>query len=295
MIHRFQDFHPFLTFFYYCGAILLIMLFQHPTILSVVLFIILVIHFIDDGFRSLRRWRVLIFTTGILILVLNPLFNERGRNVLFEVFGHRVTLEALIYGGITALSIITIIALFVSYNEVMTPNKLLFLFSKFLPQFAILLMLTLRFIPLMKRRLEDISAVQQSKGISVHEGKWRSKAKNGLLYVQVLLTYSLEEAIQTADSMNAREYGQGKRSTYEHFRFKKSDGIALAFLSILIFILLMGRFNGYGYLTIYPVMGSLQLSALEWFYVVVLSLFYSFPLLVEGGGYLKWRLLKSII
>ncbi|MCD8511312.1 MAG: energy-coupling factor transporter transmembrane protein EcfT [Bacillus sp. (in: Bacteria)] len=112
-----------------------------------------------------------------MIFIINPLFNDRGRHVLFELLGQRVTLEASLYGATMALAIMAIISLFVSYNEVMTPNKLLFLFSKILPRFAVVLMLTLRFIPLMKRRLDEISAVQQSKGLSLTDGTWRKKGQ----------------------------------------------------------------------------------------------------------------------
>jgi energy-coupling factor transport system permease protein len=231
-------------------------------------------------------------TTGLLIVILNPLFNERGIHVLFEIGQHRFTLEAVIYGGMSALSIIGVLALFVSYNEIMTPNKLLFLFSKFMPQFAMLLMLTLRFIPLMKRRLAEISVIQMSKGISVTHGKWMGRVKAAMQYIQILLTYSLEEAIQTADSMKARGYGQGNRSSYEYFRFKKMDGLALFYLIVLFLLILNGRFSGYGFLNVYPIMESWQLTKMDIATLIFYLLFLSFPLLTEIGGMFRWRLSK---
>ncbi|MDT8859755.1 energy-coupling factor transporter transmembrane protein EcfT [Alkalihalobacillus sp. MEB130] len=286
----FYHLHPFVTFLYYVGTIILIMFMQHPISLSAVFFLILLVHYVQDRFRSVRRWGVLILSSGLLVFLINPLFNERGQHLLFEILNHRFTLEAIVYGGMTALTIMSIIALFVSYNEVMTPNKLLYLFSKFLPQFAVLLMLTLRFIPLMKRRLDEITAVQQSKGISVVEGTWRQKAKNGLLYVQVLVTYSLEEAIQTADSMKARGYGRKQRSSYEHYRLKRGDICSMAILVFLFCLTLIGRLMGYGYIVVYPVMDSLSLTMIEMYFLTGFLLFVSFPLMIEGGGYIKWRI-----
>lgn len=293
MIAQFSDFHPFVTFFYYMSAVVLIMVFQHPLLLAIIFFIIVVIHFFEDRCRSIKKWLVLILISGGMIFIINPLFNDRGRHVLFEVLGQRFTLEATLYGATMAIAIMAIISLFVSYNEVMAPNKLLFLFSKILPRFAVVLMLTLRFIPLMKRRLDEISAVQQSKGLTLTDGIWRKKGQNGLLYVQVLLTYSLEEAIQTADSMNAREYGKHKRSSYEHFRFKLTDGLALTFLVLLLAAGLVGRSQGYGNLVIFPVMGQVTLDFMDWLYGAFVFLFLFFPLLVKGGSYLKWRLLNT--
>ncbi|MBU9723373.1 MULTISPECIES: energy-coupling factor transporter transmembrane component T [Bacillaceae] len=293
MIQRFEDFHPAFTFFYYMGVILLLMMFQHPTILVIALLIILMIHFVEDRFQNLKRWSLLIILSGVLIILLNPVFNQRGRIVLFIIGDHYITLEAVLNGSVTALSIMAIISIFVSYNEVMTPNKLLFLFSKLLPQFAVLLMLTLRFIPLMRRRLEEISAVQYSKGIAVTDGNWRKKVKNGLLYIQVLVTYSLEEAIQTADSMNAREYGKGERTTYDHFRFKKIDAVAFLWVGFLLIYCVIGRLYGFGVLTIYPMMDPIPLTGMEWCLAIGMFIFIAFPLVVKGGGRLKWRILIS--
>ncbi|MDP4155901.1 MAG: energy-coupling factor transporter transmembrane component T [Bacillota bacterium] len=287
---NFKRMHPLVSFFYYVGALSLMIILQHPIFLGAALFIIISINFFEDRLKGLTQWLIFMITTGILIVVLNPIFNERGRHVLFAIFQHRITLEALIYGIMNALLMIGVMALFVSYNEVMSPNKLLYLFSKFLPQFAILLMLTLRFIPLMKRRLAEISAVQTSKGLSVVQGRWLDKAKTGILYVQVLLVYSLEEAIQTADSMKARGYGHGNRTSYEYFIFKKRDLFALLYLLVVFLPVLIGRMKGYGYLTIYPVMGSAVISPIEIFFLLFYLLFLSFPLLAAVGGYVRWRL-----
>jgi energy-coupling factor transport system permease protein len=290
MNKRFNAFHPAINFSYYLGAIAILMLLMHPLFLLVSLTILISIHFFNDRCKNFNRWLFFMVTTGLLIVIMNPLFNERGHFILFEVMGHRITIEAIIYGSMSALSIISVMVIFVSYNEVMSPNKLLYLFSKFLPQFAILLMLTLRFIPLMRRRLEEISAVQMSKGQSVQHGPWKARIKNGMLYVQVLVTYSLEGAIQTADSMEARGYGLNKRTTYEYFRFKKSDTIVFIYLMGLFLIILYGRFLGFGFLKVYPVMESMNLQPMEFGLLVIEILFLSFPLFVELGEMVRWRI-----
>jgi energy-coupling factor transport system permease protein len=290
MIDRFERFHPFVTFAYYTGTLSLFIIMLHPLFLMIGLLIILAVNYVKDRLRGVARWLLFMITTGLFIMIMNPLFNQRGLHVLFRVSHHRITLEAVVYGATNALLVITVMALFVSYNEVMTPNKLLYLFSKFLPQFAVLLMLTLRFIPLMRRRLAEISAIQMSKGLSIAHGPWKEKIQTSMLYVQVLLVHSLEEALQTADSMNARGYGQGGRTTYEYFHFEKRDLFALLYLVIFFFAVMYGRINGYGYLTIYPVMESLKLSTIDTILLVFYCFFISFPLLVETGGYLKWRL-----
>ncbi|MEH7120885.1 energy-coupling factor transporter transmembrane component T [Neobacillus vireti] len=286
---RFDRFHPFVTFLFYAGAVSLMVLMLHPLFLLISIGIIVLINILHDHMNGLRRWSYFMIITFLLMLMMNPLFNERGRHLLFEINQHRVTEEAVVYGGMNALSIIGIIALFVSYNVIMTPNKLLFLFAKLLPQFAVLLMLTLRFIPLMRRRLEEIAVVQRSKGLSVSHGSWRSRAKTGLLYVQTLLTFSLEEAIQTADSMKARGYGEGTRSSYQYFKINREDVMALIYLVSLFGFIVWGWLFGFGVLTVYPIMESWHLTMMDLLVLICYFMFLSFPILVEAGGIFRWH------
>ena len=292
MYDRFERFHPLILFIYYSGAIILFFLLLHPLFLSIAFFLVLLLHLLYDRGRSLRQWLFFMVTTGIFLFLLNPLFNERGRHVLFSIFQHRFTLEAFIYGGMSAFSVMSVIALFVSYNEIMKPNKLLFLFAKLLPQFAVLLMLTLRFIPLMKKRAEDITAIQKSKGITAANGPLSKRMETGMLFLQALLVFSLEEAIQTADSMKARGYGLRKRSSYEYFVFKKSDWIAGLFLVFLFIAIAYGRENGYGYLTVYPHLENWYLTGMDWEILLFECLYLSFPLMVNVGRRIRWRILR---
>lgn len=289
MNSRFERFHPIVSFLFYAGAISLVIFMLHPVFLVGGLLIIITLNYIHDRLQGIKRWLIFLVVTFLVMIVLNPFFNERGRHLLFEFHQHRFTLEAVTYGGINALSIISVILLFISYNTVMTPNKLLFLFAKFLPQFAILLMLTLRFIPLMRRRLEEIAVVQQSKGLTMYQGTWKTKVKTGMMYVQTLLTYSLEEAIQTADSMAARGYGQTNRSTYEYFNFHKKDLSALLFLLAVYAVIIFYRIKGFGYLTIYPVMESWGLSIKDILTFLMYLVFLCFPIIIEAGGKFRWR------
>ncbi|RHW42866.1 energy-coupling factor transporter transmembrane protein EcfT [Neobacillus notoginsengisoli] len=282
--------HPFTAFFYYAGALAMLILFQHPVFLLAGFTFVLLVNFVQDRCRGLQRWFFFLATSGLLIFLVNPLFNERGRHVLLEVWDHRITLEAVTLGGMSALSIMGIIALFVSYNEIMTPNKLLFLFAKVMPQFAVLLMLTLRFIPLMRIRLGEIAAVQASKGILAGSGKLRERAKNGMLYIQALLVFSLEEAIQTADSMKARGYGSGKRSSYHHFRFRRIDWLSLGLLVPSILFAIYGRSMGFGVLTVYPVMEEIGLPKQELLGILLSFVFFlAYPVIIELKGAFGWR------
>lgn len=283
-------FHPFVLFLYYVGAATLVMLYKHPVFLFVAIIVFIIFNLQLDRGKALRSWFLMLFYLSFFFLLLNPLVNRRGNHILFYFNNNPVMLEAVIHGIIAALSIFALLVVFLSYQIVMTADRFLYLFSKWLPQWALLTMLSMRFIPLLKRRLREIETVQQSKGLSVKDGKLKDRAKNGILLVQILLTWSLEEAIQTADSMAARGYGLTKRSKYTPYQMKNRDWIALTYIVFFTIVALFGWYLGDAVLSIEPVLETIVIEGREWFYLFIFCLYIGAPLMIEGREALQWHL-----
>ncbi|TLS35916.1 energy-coupling factor transporter transmembrane component T [Pseudalkalibacillus caeni] len=292
MTNAFNRLHPLTCFFYYAGAIVLLMSFLHPFYLIAAVLLLISLTLLQGLVEQLRNRAKSFFFLTLFIVAVNPLVNHRGTHILFYFRENPVTLEALMNGFLMALSLLAILILFISYNFVLTPGRFLYLFSKILPQTALLAMLTLRFVPLLIRRLDEIKIVQKSKGMTITEGRVKDRAKNGVSLVQILLTWSLEEALQTADSMKSRGYGVTKRSSYERYTFTKNDIISIVLLLVLFAGCLIGLFNGYGNLTLYPDLESTSMGGAEWSVFVLFLLYIGFPLLVEGREQFRWRYLN---
>ncbi len=72
---------------------------------------------------------------GIIIILINPIISSRGgKTVLFYLFDRVITLESLVYGICTSISLISIMVLFLSYNLIITDDKFMYLFSDILPK-----------------------------------------------------------------------------------------------------------------------------------------------------------------
>lgn len=287
-----HSFHPFVSFSYYIGATALVMLYKHPVFLFVGAMLFILFNFQLDRGKTLKSWFGILIFLSVFFLILNPIVNRRGTHILFYIHNNPILLEAVIQGIIFALSIFTLLVLFSTFHLVVTAEKFLFLFSRVLPQWALLTMLSMRFVPLLRRRLREIETVQKGKGLSVTEGKVRERAKNGILLVQILLTWSLEEAIQTADSMAARGYGVKKRSRYTPYKMRHSDWLSLFVLSTIMCTAIVGWWLGDGVLSIYPVLESPIIKGREWFYLTVFMLYLSAPQLIEGKEALQWHYWK---
>lgn len=289
MDNGFRGYHPYVIFFYYMCTGFLVMYVTHPLFLAAALFILIGVNVSHDRGVALRKWAIPLVIMSLVFVVLNPFLVSRGTHILFYFRGKQVTLEALIYGATTATSLVSILVMFVSFNLILNGNKFLYIFSKVLPRTAFLLMLAIRFVPLLKRRFDEIAAVQRVRGTTMTVGGLRERARNGMHMIQILLTWSLEEAVQTADSMKSRGYGSGKKSSYIAYRMEKRDWIWLLTMGILLIVCIGGGILGYGKIIIYPALGTLHLYPLDWILFVCMTVLLSFPLLVEGREWLRWK------
>jgi energy-coupling factor transport system permease protein len=285
----FRSYHPYVQFCYYIFASFLIMYFNHPIFSTGALLLLIMVNLSHDGGKALRKWVLILFIMSAIIILLNPFLVSRGTTILFYFRGKQVTLEATIYGITMALFIVNILILFISFNLILNGNRFLYIFSKFLPRTAFLVMISIRFVPLLKRRLNQISEVHQIRGMSMSHGSLKSRMKNGMLRLQILLTWSLEEAILSADSMKARGYGLGNKTSYIPYKMKNRDWSWLLTLGILLSLCIAGGTLGYGKIIIYPELGTLDFFLIDWILFICMIILFAFPLMVEGREKIRWK------
>ncbi|MFF2446450.1 energy-coupling factor transporter transmembrane component T [Neobacillus sp. NPDC058068] len=286
-----QNHHPFIHLLYYGCVGLNVMLFLHPIFLITAIILLLLINLLHGNKEKVKKSFPFFIVMGLIVMILNPFFVHRGSNILFYFRDNPITLEALLYGVVMAFMLISILVLFLSFNHVLNGRKFMFLFSKVWPQLGLLLMLTIRFVPLFIRRWREIYEVQKVRNYSMSQGTVKTRAKVGMLYMQKLLTWSLEEALQSAESMKARGYGLSrKRTSYQTFLMTAKEWGMMIVLLGLTMIGIVGAKQKHGVLTIYPELGTLTFTSLDWLYYGIFFLLVSFPLIVEGGEQLRWRI-----
>lgn len=237
----------------------------------------------------MRKWIPSFILLSGAIILLNPFLVSRGTTILFYFRGKQVTVEAFVYGASLSMMIVNMILLFISFNFILNGNRFLYIFSKVLPRTALLIMISIRFIPLLKRRLDEIREVQQIRGMTMAEGRLKERIKIGMLRIQQLVAWSLEEAVQTADSMKARGYGLGKKTSYTPYYMAGRDRGSLIVLIVLFLLCFAGGLLGYGKITIYPELGPFRFFLLDWILFICMILLFSFPLFVEGREIIRWK------
>ncbi|UJF15705.1 energy-coupling factor transporter transmembrane protein EcfT [Jeotgalibaca sp. MA1X17-3] len=290
LVRGIRSTHPFVLLIYFVGTVTGIMLYQHPIFLMISFLLIILFNMMLDKGRELKKWTTLMITMGLFTFVLTPLFNQRGNHILFYLFNKQIMLEAIIQGAMIALTLVGILALFVTFNILFTTDKFLFVFSKFSQQWTLLIMLAMRFVPLLRRKINDMQDMQSVKGLSIKEGNIRQRAKNGMQLLQMLLSGSLEDSIQAADSMTARGYGTGRRSHYHAFQMQRRDYLALLFLLTSGVMLFYGWRTQIGVLELLPQLEPFWQGGFQNILMVIWVLFIGFPIVMEGREVIKWKL-----
>ncbi len=139
----------------------------------------------------------------------------------------------MLYGVAAAVMLASVVLWFSSYNEVMTSDKFVYLFGRVIPALSLVLSMALRFIPKFKAQMQTVSEAQACIGRDTKNGSVFQRVGNAVKIFSIMVTWSLENAIETADSMRSRGYGLPGRTAFSIYRFDDRDKAALAWLSFL--------------------------------------------------------------
>lgn len=290
-MRSFSSYNPIVITVYFIAVVGIVMFCMNPVILSLSLLGALSLYFIRNGLRDGRThmYSILFF---IVLTVINPLVSHNGVTVLFVMNNKPVTFEAFIYGIATASMIISVLYWFRTFSEIMTSDKLLYIFGLFSPRLALILSMALRYVPLFNRQWGKVNQAQKALGI-YKEDNIVDNFKGKLRIFGIMITWALENGIITADSMMARGYGIGKRSKFSEFRFYKDD-IIFVLISVIMFVLsLLGikeiKFEYYPAIK----MSDLTLSGITGYLAYAVLVF--IPVIIEVKEVLKWKYLRSKI
>ena len=229
----------------------------HPVCLGVSLACGVSYMLLLDGRKALRICLLFLLPMLLLAAFVNPAFSHRGATILtYLPNGNPITLESILYGVAAACMLITVISWFRCFTAIMTSDKFVYLFGRGIPALSLVLSMALRFVPRFAAQAKVIAAAQKGIGRDISQGSLLQKAKHGLRILSILVTWALENAIDTADSMKSRGYGLPGRTAFSIYRFDKRDKKALLFLLLCGGGLLAGALSGKLKYAFMPMLGG---------------------------------------
>jgi len=291
----FAGYHPAVNFFFLCGAIFMGLVVQHP-LWIVISFTSSICYAIYLGGRKALKF-LLIFVTPMVVLtaVLNPVFVHQGVTILFYLGNNPVTREAVVYGITRGLMFGTGLLWFYCYQYLMTGDKFMHLFGKIIPAGSLIFSMVLGFIPRFTARMRQISDAQKCVGNDVTDGGIGDRMKHGMKVLSIMTTWSLENAIDTSDSMKSRGYGLHNRSAYVPYGLTKRDGALGMLVLVLLGMSVVATFTGMNLFVCYPAISMAETGLKEGWFALAYAIYCFIPIwlnLLEG---MKWKHIQSEI
>lgn len=296
MRDTFSGFHPTINFLYFGLVLFFSMCLMHPVCLAISLASALTYAIYLNGRRAVRFGLLYMLPMMLFAMILNPAFNHEGATILtYLPSGNPLTLESISYGAAAAGMLAAVVMWFTCYTAVMTSDKFVYLFGRIIPALSLVLSMTLRFVPKFKAQVKVVADAQRCVGRSVSDGSILQRTKNAVTILSILLTWCLENAIETADSMKSRGYGLPGRTAFSIYRFDERDRYALGWLGFCGFFLISGWLAGGLAWRYYPTIKGAPTTPLTVsFFLVYLALCLT-PVILNGREDRKWTRLQSAI
>ena len=293
---EFKTYHPIVNFVYFVFVIGFSCMFLHPVCLSISLVSGFAYSVMLKGKKQVKTNLIYMLPMIVAMALINPAFNHEGVTIIdYLPSGNPLTLESIIYGLCAAIMIVSVICHFSCYNEIMTSDKFIYLFGKIIPAMSLIISMTLRFVPKFASQLKVVINAQRCMGRDVSNGSIIKRAKSGLNILSIMTTWSLENAIETADSMKSRGYGVPGRTAFSIFIFDKRDRKALICIFLLGIYTLVGNLMGGMYFNFFPYLRMADASFFNVSVFVAYLLLCSSPIIIEIREVRRWKALRSKI
>ncbi|MBQ9097599.1 MAG: energy-coupling factor transporter transmembrane protein EcfT [Clostridia bacterium] len=296
MVNEFKTYHPIVNLVYFIFAIGFSCFFMHPVCLGISLLSGFIYSVILKGKKQVKTNLIYMLPMLLMMALINPAFNHEGVTILmYFPNGNPLTLESIVYGLCAAAMIISVICHFSCYNEIMTSDKIVYLFGKIFPAMSLIITMTFRFVPKFVSQLKVVLNAQRCMGRDISSGSIIKRARNGLNILGVMTTWALENAIETADSMKSRGYGMPGRTAFSIFTFDKRDKTALICILLLGIYTLVGNLMGGMYFRYFPSMKAADISPFGISLFVSYLLLMVYPIIIEIWEVRKWKASRSKI
>lgn len=290
MNDEFSRCHPLVNFLYFALVIAFSMCCVHPVCLAFALLGGMLYAARLRGWKSIKSMAKWLLPMGILAVAVNAFFAHQGVTILCWLpNGSSLTLESILYGFAAAVMLAAVFLWFVCYTDVMPSDKFIYLFGRVIPALSLVLSMTLRFVPRFKSQMHAVSQAQKVMGHGEEQKNVWRKVRNAVKVFSIMVTWSLESAIETADSMRSRGYGEKGRTAFSIYRLDDRDRLLLLWLGFCGVYLLAGALAGGLYFQYYPMVLGVTVSPVSLSFFLVYGLLCLTPVILDVSAERKWK------
>ncbi|WP_139905291.1 energy-coupling factor transporter transmembrane component T [Clostridium thermarum] len=188
---------------------------------------------------------------ALVSIIINFVFNSNGSIVLFNINNRSFTLEALIYALVFSFKLLLILHVFSIIEIIVDNDAAVSYFSSKLPKATLLLMVSFKLFPTMKKRTASLKEVYSLRGVNYDKKSLKEQIKSYNPILAILLESSMEGAFDIGEAAYVRGFLSGKRTVYERQRFGKKDFILSFHILMLIVTFTIVKLKGVDNFDIY--------------------------------------------
>ena len=238
-----------------------------------------------QGKKAIKTFFAFLLPFTILIGLFNMAFTSYGIDVLFSISNKNFTAEGLAYGLCQGVMFSSVIVWLSSYSYVLSSDKFMSVFSKLAPNLTLVLIMTLSFIPRLRKNAQEINDAR----LNVNAGQ--SKLKKSLDNFSALVSMTLEESIEVSDTMRARGFNSS-RKPYSKYRFNFNDGVVLIIvLGLSVACIIFNSLDKAEFI-FDPEIKILSFSPI---FLILYTLYMFLPVIISISEGIKWHFLKQKI
>lgn len=269
-----KELHPAVSILYFAMLLVMTMFSLNPVIISISFIVAFASVLRHRGFRIIKQLLLLFIPIGFFSMIILPLFNHNGVTPLFYINDMAVTLENIMYGLFMSLMLMAVSMWFITAGCMIDSEKILYIFGRVSPKLSLVISMVLRFVPMITVRWREIHEAQIGM-LCIGQKTIIQKARQFTKELSILISWCLENSIDTSVSMESRGYGIGKRTSYHRFKMKMVDKIFLPvflFVSgVVIYVLCTGGFATYYFPEFY--MSRLEIREISAIFLMLLYMF----------------------
>lgn len=286
----FASYHPMVNFLYFGLIFVFSMFCMHPVVLMISLLSAMWYYITLRGTKAAGLIFRGILPLFLITALINPAFSHAGQTRLcYLPTGNPLTLESIVYGCAAGMMLAAVLLWFACFSEVFTSDKFVYLFGRIIPAMSLVLSMTLRFVPRFKAQFDQVRQVQATLGRDTANGPLLKRIKNAVACFSIVVTWSMENALETADSMKSRGYGTARRTAYSIYRFSERDKTALCFLLFCGLFLLCGGISGNLYWRYFPSIRGALVQPITVMLATLYLILCSMPIYIDRKEVVLWK------
>ncbi|MDE6024186.1 MAG: energy-coupling factor transporter transmembrane protein EcfT [Lachnospiraceae bacterium] len=278
---KFENYHPVINFIYFLFILLAVVTFNHP-VYAMIAFITAFAYSIKLNGRRAVIFNLILIPCVFLYGLWYSFYNHFGiTNIGKNFIGNNMTLESLCYGIVRGMMAAAFIMVFSGMLTVMSTDKVIYLVGRIFPKVSLFISIFLRSFSRVRDRCKKTNISRMGIGMGMRQGNIFHAIRNFFRIVSIVITWTLEDYIESAASMKCRGYTLKGRTAFSIYRFDNRDRSVVIMFSVGIIITLMAYALGQTNIMYDPEIIIYKPTIWAYFFYTIYAVLCLLPMMLE--------------